>query len=146
MEPRTQSAVLDRLLAAVNAHDIDALTACFAADYGNETPAHPLRGFRGRSQVHANWSQIFASVPDVTARVLRRAVDGPELWTEWDVEGRRMDGTRFRMSGVVIFEIRGEVIASARFFLEPVEEVSGDVDAHTRRVTHASAGVQAGAS
>jgi hypothetical protein len=26
------------------------------------------------------------------------------------------------------------VISSARFYLEPVEEVSGDVDAHTRRV------------
>ena len=41
-------AVLQRLLVALNAHDLDALVACFADDYVNETPAHPRRGFRGQ--------------------------------------------------------------------------------------------------
>ncbi|MDQ6716219.1 MAG: nuclear transport factor 2 family protein [Actinomycetota bacterium] len=138
------AAVLDRLLEAVNAHQLDALVACFAEDYLNVTPVHPPRGFRGREQVRTNWSQIFAAVPDARARVLRRAVDGAEVWTEWEMDGRRLDGSLFRMSGVVIFEVRGDAVASARFFLEPVEDTSGDVDAHTRRVTHAAAG--AGAS
>jgi hypothetical protein len=39
------------------------------------------------------------------------------------------------MRGVVIFGIAGDTIASARFYLEPVEDTSGDVNAHTRRVT-----------
>jgi hypothetical protein len=40
--------------------------------------------------------------------------------------------------GVVIFGVADAAIASARFYLEPVEETSGDVDAHTRRVVGTS--------
>lgn len=35
---------------------------------------------------------------------------------------------------VVIFGVAEGAIRSARFYLEPVEQSSGDVDAHTRRV------------
>jgi ketosteroid isomerase-like protein len=127
-------AVLQRLLAALNAHDLDALVACFADDYVNETPAHPRRSFRGNGQVRTNWTQIFAGVPDLSAHVPRTAVDGDTLWTEWDLSGTRPDGTAVLMRGVVIFGVTANAIASARFYLEPVEETSGDVDAHTRRV------------
>ena len=127
-------AVLQRLLAALNAHDLDALVACFADDYVNETPAHPQRGFRGSGQVRTNWTQLFAGVPDLRAIVSRTAVDGETLWTEWDISGSRPDGAAFLMRGVVIFGVADNAIASARFYLEPVEETSGDVDVHTHRV------------
>ena len=64
-------ATIDRLVRATNQHDLEALTACFAEDYLNETPAHPARGFRGQAQVRRNWEQIFAFVPDVRAGVIR---------------------------------------------------------------------------
>ena len=127
--------VLDRLLAAINAHDLEAMVSCFAEDYTNETPVHPPRGFRGQDQVRTNWSQIFAAVPNIQARVLRSSVDGDRVWTEWEIAGDRADGARFLMRGVVIFGVAGETIVSARFYLEPVEDTSGDVNAHTRRVT-----------
>ena len=130
--------VLDRLQATINSHDLEAMVSCFAEDYVNETPAHPLRGFRGQEQVRVNWRQIFASVPDIQARVLRSSADGDTLWTEWDIAGNRTDGARFLMRGVVIFGVAGDTIGSARFYLEPVEDSSGDVDAHTRRVTGTS--------
>jgi ketosteroid isomerase-like protein len=132
--------VLERLLAAVNAHDLDALVGCFAGDYVNETPVHPPRGFRGSAQVRTNWTQIFAAVPDLQATVPRAAVDGDTLWTEWDMSGTRSDGGAFLMRGVVIFGVIDATIASARFYLEPVEETSGDVNAHTRRVVGETAG------
>jgi ketosteroid isomerase-like protein len=127
-------AVLHRLVDAVNAHDLDGLVACFADDYVNETPTHPQRGFRGREQVRTNWTQIFAGVPDLRAQVPRTAGDGGTLWTEWDMSGTRSDGSAFLLRGVVVFGVTEHVISSARFYLEPVEETSGDVDAHTRRV------------
>jgi ketosteroid isomerase-like protein len=133
------AAVLDRLLGAVNAHDLDGLVSCFADDYLNETPAHPLRGFRGSTQVRTNWTQIFAGAPDLHATVPRSVVDGDRLWTEWDIAGTRPDGTALAMRGVVIFGVKPPLITSARFYLEPVEETSGDVDAHTQRVMHAEA-------
>lgn len=133
--------VLERLLRAVNDHDLDALVSCFAADYANETPAHPHRGFRGNEQVRRNWAQIFGGVTDLRADVPRHVSDGDRLWTEWDMSGHRPDGTAFRMRGVVIFGVvvgvDGPTFGSARFYLEPVEETSGDVDAHTVRVVGA---------
>lgn len=134
------AAVVERLLEAVNAHDLDGMVACFASGYVNETPAHPLRGFRGNQQVRRNWSQILGGVPDLRARLPRSAVDGNSVWTEWEFSGTRPDGAPFLMRGVVIFGIAGDTIASARFYLEPVEEGSGDVNAHTGRVVGSTAG------
>ncbi len=130
-----RSPVLDRLLAAINAHELEAMVSCFAEDYTNETPVHPPRGFRGQEQVRTNWGQIFAAVPNIHARVPRSSVDGDTLWSEWELAGDRPDGSPFLMRGVVIFGVAGQTIASARFYLEPVEDTSGDVNAHTRRVT-----------
>ena len=129
--------VLNRLVGAVNAHDIEALVSCFAEGFVNETPAHPQRSFRGKEQVRTNWTQIFAGVPDIAARVPRSAEDGDTVWTEWDMSGTRRDGGEFLMRGVAIFSVTGTVITSVRFYLEPVEEASGDVSAHARRVAGA---------
>jgi hypothetical protein len=126
--------ILKRLVAAMNAHDLEAMVSCFADDYVNETPIHPLRGFRGNEQVRKNYSQIFANVPDLHACVPRSAVDGDTLWTEWDISGTRLDATAFLVRGVVILGIKGNAIASARFYLDSVEETSGDVNTHVRQV------------
>jgi hypothetical protein len=128
-------AVIDELLQAVNEHDLEGVVACFAVDYANETPVHPQRGFTGSDQVRTNWSGIFAGVPDIEAAILRRAESDDQVWTEWEMSGTRsQDGGAFLMRGVVIFGIRSDVISSARFYLEPAEVTSGDVDAHTHRV------------
>jgi ketosteroid isomerase-like protein len=126
-------AMVDRLLRATNDHDIDALAACFAEDYENETPAHPARSFRGREQVRRNWEQIFGFVPDMRAEVLRRAIDGDTVWTEWQMTGTRRDGTAHHMRGVVVFGVGGGVAHWARFYLEPVDEGAGGVDDAVRK-------------
>lgn len=125
--------LVERLRLATNAHDVAALTSCFAADYRNETPAHPDRGFTGRDQVRRNWEQIFAAIPDLTAQVLRCAVDGDTAWTEWEHRGTRPDGTQHLMRGIVIFGVVGGVAEWARFYLEPVSADGQDADAAVRR-------------
>jgi limonene-1,2-epoxide hydrolase len=127
-------AVLERLLAAMKNHDLDAMVSCYSDDYLNETPVHPQRGFRGNEQVRTNWTQIFAGVPDLQVDIPRYAVDGDRLWTEWDMSGTRRDGVAFLMRGVAIFGIADDLIASCRFYLEPVEDSSGDVNANVERV------------
>src|SRR5689334_15279776 len=111
--------VAERLRAAVDAHDLDAIVACFADDYVNETPVHPARGFVGPEQVRMNWSRILGGVPDITASVLQTAVDGDRVWSEWEMRGTRADGAAHVMRGVVIFEVRGDVFSGAHFYLEP---------------------------
>jgi hypothetical protein len=127
---------VQRLERATNEHDLEALVACFTADYRNETPAHPERGFTGREQVRKNWTQIFAAIPDVTSEVLRYVVDGDVVWTEWEHRGTRCDGSPHIMRGVVIFGVVDGLAAWARFYLEPVQQAAGTVDdAVNRQVT-----------
>ena len=127
------TSVLARLERAANAHDVNALVACFAVDYKNDTPAHPERSFTGREQVRRNWEQIFAAIPNVTAKVLRSAVNGDEVWSEWEHRGTRQDGSAHLMRGVIIFGLADELLTWARFYLEPVQEGGGNVDAAVRR-------------
>ena len=123
------AALLARLVVAVNAHDLDALVACFAPGYRNETPAHPARGFTGSGQVRTNWRRMFAGIPDLKARVLDQSIDGASAWTEWEIEGTRLDGARALMRGVMIFTVSGGLLAGVRLYLEPVDDTGGDVDA-----------------
>jgi len=133
VENRIQSTLPQRLVSAVNDHDLDALVECFAADYRNETPAHPGRGFVGRSQVRENWARIFAGVPDITADVLRTSFgdgdDDDAIWSEWEVRGTRPDGAEHLMRGVIIFGVEDEQATWARFYLEPVDPGEGGVAA-----------------
>src|SRR5581483_8006705 len=124
-EDAAPEALLERLLDATNRHDLDALVDCFAPNYRNETPAHPARGFVGREQVRKNWEQIFRFVPDVHARVLRQRGDGDVMWSEWEVTGRRLDGSSHEMVGVILFGVAEGRASWAHFYLEPVEADGG---------------------
>jgi ketosteroid isomerase-like protein len=125
--------LLTRLERVTNAHDIDAVVACFAPDYRNETPAHPERSFTGREQVRRNWEQILAGIPDLSARVLRYAVNGDEVWSEWEHRGTRRDGSAHVMRGVIIFGVGGGLLTWARFYLEPLQESGENIDATVGR-------------
>jgi ketosteroid isomerase-like protein len=131
--------LLERLLRAMNDHDLEGVVSCFADDYVNETPAHPDRGFQGLEQVRRNWTMIFGGVPDVRAQVTRSAVDGDTVWTEWEMAGNRRDGADFLMRGVMIIGIGGEVIRSVRFYMEPVEQGAAGYDTHTGRLAGVAA-------
>jgi ketosteroid isomerase-like protein len=119
----------EKLRRAVDDHDLDALVACFSPDYRNETPAHPARGFNGRDQVRTNWQRIFGGVPDIRADVLRTAVDGGTIWSEWEMRGTRPDGEPHLMRGVIVFGVTDDRADWARFYLEPVDGGEGGVDA-----------------
>jgi hypothetical protein len=121
--------VIDRLAAAQNARDIDAMVACFAEDYESEQPAHPDRAFRGSAQVRANWSEIFAGVPDLRAELLGAAVDGDTVWSEWCYTGTQADGGRFDVAGVIIAVVRNDRIARARLYVEPIEQAGAGIEA-----------------
>jgi ketosteroid isomerase-like protein len=121
-------AMVDRLARTTNAHDVDALADCFAADYRNETPAHPARGFIGRDQVRSNWQRIFAAVPDLHAVVLSSAVADDTVWSEWEMSGTKRDGTPHLMRGVILFGVNAGRAAWARFYLEPVQHGGGTID------------------
>jgi len=125
--------VLNRLLAAMNAHDLDAFVACFAPDYTSEQPAHPGRAFEGSDKVRENWTSVFSGVPDFNAELLSSATtdDGVEIG-EWSWRGAHTDGSPFAMRGVTVMGIEGERIAWGRLYMEVVESDGADIDQMVR--------------
>ena len=126
--------VLERMHRALNAHDIDAFVELFSPDYRSEQPAHPDREFGGREQVRENWGGTFQEVPDFHADLLRSAVSGDTVWSEWDWYGTRKDGSRLEMRGVVLMGVQEGQIAWARLYMEFVERGGAGIREAVRRM------------
>jgi hypothetical protein len=61
--------VIQRLVTAMNAHDLDAAAGLIHETYQSAQPAHPSRAFVGRAQMRANWEAMFAGIPDFYAEI-----------------------------------------------------------------------------
>ncbi|WNG87603.1 nuclear transport factor 2 family protein [Mycobacterium sp. ITM-2016-00317] len=112
--------VLDRLREAINSGDASRVADCFTADFHAELPHHPERSFTGADRVLANWTAVFTTAPDLTARVLRTARGGAEIWSEWEITGVDTAGAPVTFAGPVIVTTRDGQINWARFYLDPV--------------------------
>ena len=121
--------IFERLVAAQNAHDIEALVGCFATDYSSEQPAHPDRIFKGNAQVRKNWTSIFAGVRDFRAELLDAAVQDETAWGEFEWRGTRVDGSAFHSRGVIIGTVREGKLAAARLYMSDVDESGRGIDA-----------------
>ena len=126
------SRVIERLCQATNAHDVDAIVACFTPGYRNDTPVHPARSFTGREQVRRNWTQILSAIPDLSARIVASVTAGDTVWSEWEQRGTRTDGSLHQLRGVIVFAVEEDLVAGARFFLEPVDPSTDTVDVAVR--------------
>ena len=131
----TPEAVAGALAEAMNAHDIDAFVSLFAPDYDSQQPAHPDRAFVGRDQVRANWSAVFAGVPDFQAELVAKAVEADTLWSEWRWRGTHEDGSRLDMAGVIVCGVNDGALTWARLYVEPVESGGEGIDAAVREMS-----------
>jgi ketosteroid isomerase-like protein len=125
---------MNRLLAAMNGHDIDAFVDCFSPEYRSEQPAHPSRAFRGSDQVRENWQSVFAGVPDFRAELIvsSEAGDGDVEIGEWRWSGTHVDGSPFAMRGVTVMGIDEGRVAWGRMYMELVDRDDGDIDQMVR--------------
>lgn len=124
------SVVVERLVAAMNEHDLDRMVALFHPDYDSRQPAHPGRAFTGREQVRANWAAMFGGIRDFRAEVVRTVQDGELNWCEWAWHGIRSDGQPFEVRGVTLFQIRDGLIVAGTLYVEEIErEAAGIEDA-----------------
>ena len=123
---------MKRVEQAINDHDLDALAECFEPDYQSEFPAHLNRAFRGHPSMRKNWTQIFASVPDIHATLVRAVADGETVWTEWDWKGTRVDGEIFHHRGVTIQTVPQDRITRTWLYMEQVQNVGPEPGAVVR--------------
>ena len=122
--------VLERLHAAMNRHDLEAMLECFDPDYRSEQPLHPNRGFGGKEQVRKNWSRMLDSFPDFEAELLGHAYSEGTVWSEW-----RWSATGLNMAGVTLFGVRDGRIVWGRLYMELVEEDGEDIDESVQSIT-----------
>ena len=127
-EPTAPHAVIERLVRAMNDHDLDEFVACFDPGYRSDQPNHPARSFEGSDQVRNNWSSLFSSMPDFLAELLSFAEEGERAWAEWRWTGTQADGSPFEWRGVTLFGVRDDRIAWGRLYMEPVEQAGSDID------------------
>ena len=127
--------IIDRLVAAMNAHDLDGAAALLAEDYRSEQPAHPGRAFTGRAQMRANWAAMFDGVPDFRAELSRSVQDGDTTWSEWQWTGTRRDGQLLDVRGVTLFQIRDGHIVAGRLYLEDVDRDDGTIEQAVRALS-----------
>jgi ketosteroid isomerase-like protein len=110
---------IDRLRDAIDSGDAERVADCFTDDYTAVFPLRPADGFTGSEQVRRNWAAMFARVPGLRARVLRRASSGDELWSEWEMSGTGA-AEQPVLAGPVVMTVREGKIDWARFYLSPV--------------------------
>jgi ketosteroid isomerase-like protein len=138
MASTTAGAVIERLQAAINRHDLDAFVECFAIDYQSEQPLHPDRVFTGRDQVRKNWSKIFSGIPDLEAEMLRVAVAGDTVWSEWHWHGTQSGDVPWQRRGVTLFAVQHDQIVWGRLYMEEVQEGGRGIDAAMDAATQRS--------
>jgi len=135
---RTPAQVLDQLVTATNAHDIDGLVDCFAQDYALTDPVHPARSFTGSGQVRRNWTTVFHAVPDVALDVQDVAVTDTGFWLEAAQAGTRRDGRDLETRMVFIAVVEDGRITSAHMYAAPVEQGGPDINAFFAAMTGAA--------
>lgn len=126
--PSTPVECIQRLQQAINHHNLEEFTSCFAPDYSSTFPVHPERTFTGHGPMRKNWAQIFTDVPDLHASLLRYALDGETAWAEWEWKGTRRDGEPFFLTGVTLQGVQHGRIVWARLYMEPVQDTGSGVD------------------
>jgi ketosteroid isomerase-like protein len=107
--------VLERLVAAFNAHDLDAIMAFFADDCVLETPRgeHPWgTRFEGRDAVRDGLAQRFRGLPDVHYGDDEHWVCGDHAVSKWLLTGTSTDGHEVRVRGcdLLDFDEQGRVV------------------------------------
>jgi steroid delta-isomerase-like uncharacterized protein len=122
---RELESLIDRLNAAWNAKDAEAIESLFAADAVHEdVTSGSVR--RGVSAVRALFTETWRAIPDVRTQVVR--VIGQEDWAAWewtmtathtgDFPNLPATGRRFTLVGVSIMQVKDGKILSQRDYYD----------------------------
>jgi ketosteroid isomerase-like protein len=114
--------LLERMRAALDAHDLDAFVEFFHEDYVGERPRHPDAAPSTREDVRANWAEVIRDVPDLRIEIPAATLAGDTIWSEWRAYGTARSGAALELRGAIIFGVRDDRVAWSRMYFEPIEQ------------------------
>jgi len=128
--------VVDRFFGALNARDLDTVSACVHPDFEMVAPQAPARGFVGGAQEVENMRYLVDTYADLEVHVLRRARAGDEVWTETTATAAGLE-----VAAVIIWEIdeATDTLRRGRFYSEPVAHDAPGIDEFMRTLGEPSA-------
>jgi steroid delta-isomerase-like uncharacterized protein len=106
--------VLERMAAAFNRHDLDAIMSLFADDCVFESPrgADPWgTRFVGKAEVREGLAARFHGIPDVHYRDARHFVAGERGASEWTLTGTTTEGELIEVRGCDLWTFDGDRVA-----------------------------------
>src|SRR5215210_3189491 len=101
-------AMLNALLEAFNAHDLDAIMSFFTDDCVLDTPRGPAPGgtrFAGKEEVRRGLRARFDGIPDIVYSDDRHWACGDRAVSEWTIRGTQSTGERIEVRGCDLFEL-----------------------------------------
>jgi hypothetical protein len=100
--------VIDRVLDALNAHDVEAFVACYSEDATIENGYDEV-GARGHDGLRERYGPMFEQFPDMRVTALSRTEAGPFVVQHEEVTGRGEPARH-----IAVYLVRGGKIARER--------------------------------
>lgn len=120
--PMDPKRLLERLHTALNTRDLTNLLHLLQVDFEQIYPTSPDRNTTGLEPVREAWGNLFETYPDFRADLLRQAIDGSTIWTEWRFTGGANQEKPLDMGGVIIMGVEEGLIAWNRFYVSDIKK------------------------
>ncbi len=117
--PMDPKRLLERLHTALNTRDLTNLLHCLQVDYEQFWPAESEKPKVGLEAARETWERTFNTYPNFRADLLRQAIEGNAIWTEWRWQGSQAGGrgAELNQAGVIIFGVEEGLIAWSRSYM-----------------------------
>ncbi len=121
---KASTPLLQAVLDAFNAHEVDAIMAFFSEDCVFDTPRGPAPGGHrlvGKQQVRGGIQVRFDGIPDIEYGDDRHWICGDRGVSEWTIRGTETTGASIEVRGCDLFEFADGRISRKDSFWKIVE-------------------------
>jgi hypothetical protein len=118
--PMDPKRLLERMHTTLNTRDLTNLLHLLQVDYEQIYPTQPERDTTGLEPARESWERLFERYSDFRADLLRQAIEGNTIWSEWRFSGGERQENPLNMGGVIIFGVEEGLIAWSRFYITDI--------------------------
>lgn len=120
--PMDPKRLLERFHTALNTRDIANLVHLLQVDFEQFRIGQSQRNTVGIEAARQEWERMFTTFTNFRADLLRQAIEGNVIWSEWRFSGNRGSGqgSDLRQEGVIILGVEEGLIAWTRTYLVDV--------------------------